>query len=200
MKKIIKNILLTFVIIYTVSNLILYASNLILKYSIVNEALNIYTGENRNSEEIVEAENGAKYIIEHFKEIYGDDIPGIALLHLQGYTMGMNLILERQTLILLIALILSVTIGIIVSLTEKSKIKEVLYFILGAILFILLITVYMMLVKEYQGMNFIEASIETIGDYTVYYIIGYLVIFIYRYYLKKKEVNELNKEIKTKNK
>lgn len=200
MKKFIKNTLLTFVIIFTILNLVFYVFTAISRFTMIKEVLTEYIGENRDVEASAEVEKNTKEAIEEMKYIYGEDVPATALFMFQNYTMGMSSIIYIQTTLLIVTSILSIVIGIILSLTKQSKAKELLCFILGGITFILVLTVYMCITKEYEGMNAIEAIFETIGSFGIYYIVGYLVVFVYRYCKNKKSVEELNKEIEKKNK
>jgi len=200
MKKFVKNTLLTFVIIYTVLNLLFYTFAVISKYYMINDWLTKYTGENINIEASIEAEENAKGFIERMRYNYGEDAPATELAMLQNYTMGMNSIMRVQTTILVITLILSIAIGTILSLTEKSKTKEMLQFITGGILCVLLCTSIMYIAGEYTGLKIFEAVIETINSCGIYYILAYVVKIIYRYCNNKKSVKELNKELENKNK
>lgn len=200
MKKIIKNTLITFIIIYTVLNLVFYTFSIISKYYMINDLLTEYTGENRDVLASTEAEENAKAFIERMRYSYGEDVPATQLAMLSNYTMGMNRILEVQTILLIVTVILSIAIGIILSLTEKSKVKELLHFITGALLLVLLYTTIMYITGEYKGLSIFEAIIETINSSVIYYIVAYLVKIIYTYCKNKKSVKELNKELENKNK
>lgn len=203
MKKTIKKILLIFAILYTILNLILYAKNIIDKNKFEN-LISSYYSEDRDVKASIEIEKKAKEDIERMKEIYGENVPATALLSIEGCTFGMYEVLDGQTSILIVTLILSIIIGIMIDLNEKSKMKEVLYFISGGILFILLGTLFIYMTAEYIDMNafeiFIDALGESIKNCGIYYVIGYFIVYIFRYRRDKKNVEELNKEIKTKNK
>lgn len=200
MKKIIKNILLTFVIVFTILNLSFYTYKIISKYYMINDILAIYIGENRDVLASTDAEENAKAFIERMRYSYGEDVPATQLAMLSNYTMGMNEILEVQTVLLMVTVILSIAIGIILSLTEKSKIKELFHFITGALLLVLLYTTIMYITGEYKGLSIFEAIIETINSSVIYYIVAYLGKIVYTYWKNKKSVKELNKELKNKNK
>ena len=200
MKKIIKNTLLSFVIIFTILNLMFYTFSIISKYYMINDVLNEYTGENINVEESIEIEKSAKGFIEQMRHIYGENAPATELAMLNNYIMGMNHILGGQLTILIVTLILSITIGTILSLTEKSKTKELLHFITGGILCVLLYTTIMYITGEYKDFKIFESVIETINSCGIYYIVAYLVKIVYTYSKNKKSVKELNRVIEKKNK
>lgn len=200
MKKIIKNILLTFVIVFTILNLSFYTYKMISKYYMINDILAIYTGENRDILASTEAEENAKAFIEHMRYSYGEDAPATNLAMLNNYTMGMNEILEVQTVLLMVTVVLSIAIGIILSLTEKSKIKELLDFIITGVILLLMCTIIRYIAGEYKEFKFFEEIIDIISSFGIYYIVAYLVKIVCKYCKNKKSVKELNKELENKNK
>lgn len=200
MKKFIKNTLLSFVIIFTILNLVFFAFSVISKYYMINDVLNEYTGDNINVEASIEIEESAKGFIEQMRHTYGEDAPATELAMLNNYTMGMNHILAGQSTILITTVVLSIAIGTILSLTEKSKTKELLKFITVGISCVLLYTTIMYITGEYKGVKVFEAIIEAINSCGIYYIGAYLVKIVYTYCKNKKNVKELNKEIEKKNK
>lgn len=203
MKKFIKNTLLTFVIIYTILNLLFHVNIIILRTSMLNEVVPLL-GEDRNVERSIELEEQSKEHIESRKEIYGENAPITTLLMFENYFMGMNQVLYGQEVIVIATLILSVAIAIILSLTEKSKIKAILYFILIGLVLAVLYTIYFHLTRNLPDSKFfdgfIENFMEIIGSYAIYYIAIYLLVYIGRYVIDKKKMKELNKEIEKKNK
>ena len=200
MKKFIKNTLLSFVIIFTILNLILYTTNIILHESIVRNIVTLYLDDNRDVEASIQLEKGAQEDIERMKNIYGEDSPATALVSFQSYTTGMNQVLHGQTTVLIATVVLSTVIGIIIHLKEESKMKEILYFVMIGIIFILICMGYSYVMGEFRDTNIIEAFGETIDIYGLWYIIGYMLVYIFRIYKDKKKVIELNKELENKNK
>lgn len=176
MRKIIKNILLTFIIIYTILNLMFYIYSIISKYYIINKILtNGYIEKNINLEDTQ-----------------------IQVEMLRNYTMGMSRIIEGETVLLIVTAILSITIGIIISLTEKPKVKEILDFILTGIILVLLCTIIRYMRGEYNEFKIFEEIIDIINSFGIYYIVAYVGKIIYIYGKNKKSVKELNKELKNK--
>lgn len=200
MKKFMKNTLVTFVIVYTILNLVFYIFSIISRYCMINDFINQYIGENIDVQASIEIEKNAKESAESMKNIYGENVPVTELMIFQSYSMGMSAITDVQTMLLIVSIILSIAIGIILSLTEKSKAKELLHFITVGLSLVLLYTIIMYITGEYEGFNIFEAIIETINSCGIYYIIAYLVKIIYTYYKNIKSVKELNKEIEKKNK
>lgn len=203
MKRIIKNVLLVFVIMYTILNIVLYVVNIVSRNSMFKEIMTTYSSKNSNIEECIKAENDMKEHIDMMKEIYGENAPMTVLLEFEGYIAGVNQIIYSQEAILIATLILSVTIGIILSLTEKSKSKAVVYFIAIGLLLSLLYTIYFHLTRNLPDTKFFEGFLETfidsISSYGIYYVIIYLLMYIFRYRMDKKNIEELNKEIKKNN-
>ena len=68
MKNFIKNTLLTFVIIYTILNLILYVTNIILRTSLLYEEIVPLLTEERDIQKSIELEEDIKETIERRKE------------------------------------------------------------------------------------------------------------------------------------
>ena len=196
MKKIIKNIMLSFVIIFTILNLAFNAFSIISKYCMVNNILTEYTGENRNVLGSIEAEKNAKEYIQGLKNTYGEEAPVTQLAMLQNYTRGMNDIIYIQIIILIATVILSISIGIILSITERSKIKELLDFITGAVILILVGSTIDYIAGGYEEFKIFE-TIKTFG---IYYIIAYIIKNVYLYWKSKKSIKELNKVLENKNK
>lgn len=199
MKNFIKNALLSFVIVYTILNVVLFINFMVLKNSMLREVVSLYLSEDRDIEACAQLEQDTLGQINEIKELYGEEVPATGLVGIRQLMIGMEVISGQQLGILIMASILSVAIGIILSLTEKPKTKELLCFITGGILCILLCTTWMYVIGEYKGFNILEAIIETM-PVGIYYIIAYIVKIVYRYCKDKKNVKELNKELENKNK
>jgi len=205
MKKFIKNTLLTFVIIYTVLSLLFLVNIKIMwmgRVMNLSEEVRSYNKayeEGREIEIINELEEESK----QYAQRYGEDVEVETMLmvtKLENYLMGMGQTLNYQEVIIVVTLVLSIAIGSILSLTEKSKTKELLCFITGGILCVLLYSTIMYITGEFKGFNIFEAIMETINSLGIYYIGAYLVKIVYTYCKNKKSVKELNKEIEKNNK
>lgn len=205
MKKIIKNILLAFVTIYTVLNVVLYGINIISKNKMTIEiAKEVYSynqayEEGRENEGNMNLELEKEYIHE-MQEVYGENVSIIKVLGYQNYLLGMCRILDGQSAILISTLILSISIGIIISLTEKSKVKELLDFIATGGILVLACTIIRYIRGEYSEFKIFEEIIDIISSFGIYYIVAYLGKIVYAYCKNKKNVKELNRELENKNK
>lgn len=195
MKKIIKNILLTFVILFTILNLSLYVYNNISRTIFLkNTVIPKLNGEVMGNEDEMFKEEAERY-----KEIYGKDVPGLTLVGLNWYLMGSGQILEQETIILVASAVLGIVVGTIISLSEHSKIKHILYFVLLGLLLALIVTIC----NQWGNGNiqdFIDEFLFTIKDKFLCYIVIYFICFIICYYINKNKANELNKELKNKQK
>lgn len=176
MKKIIKNILLTFIIIYTVLNLVLYIYSVISKYYTINKILTT----------------------EYIEENISLDATQIHLELLRSYIRGISTIIESQTILLILTAVLSIAIGIIISLTEKPKVKEILDFIIAGVILVLACAIIRCIGGEYKEFEIFDEIIDIINSFGIYYIVAYVGKIIYTYFKNKKSVKELNKELKNK--
>lgn len=197
MKKIIKNILVTFAIICTILNIVGFIFNNINYYSRLIEDV-YYIKNIDNHQKLLENE---KEFYNRYKEEYGKDSATTIIAHSQGYFMGQREILDVQLTILIISAFLSIAIGVIISLSEKSKIKQILLFIAIGVIIALLLTTYTYLTSNLSNENFIEEFTfifvyDYIKPYGVYYIIGYIQIYVLKYFIAKNNAKILNFELK----
>ena len=197
-KKIIKNILLVFVIVYTICSLIGLVLSKIDRVKVLSDALNRI--ENRTIEAYNELEQGARADIARFGEGFSKNeendipVPATYLYMVRQYAIGESSIILLQVGILISSICLSIPIGIIISLEEKSKYKQILIFIsIGLILG----TIAALLTSVFYG-TFFENFFSVISDYGIYYILVYVVIFLTRYFVSKIKIKRLNEELKNK--
>jgi len=204
MKKFIKNTLLSFVIIFTVLNLLFFANIMVLRNTLLREVVTLYLSENRDVEACIQAEQDALEQINEMKELYGEDVPATAVAGVRTFLVGMDQVLDNQAIILVATLVFSIAIGIILSLTEKSKTKAIVYFISIGLTLAVLYTTYFHLTRNLPDTKFFEGFMEnfidTINTYGIYYMVIYVLVYIGRYIVDKKKMKELNKEIEKKNK
>lgn len=191
-KKIVKNILLLFVIIYTILNLAMYVYTVIDTRNFTLEMANRV--RESDYEGLLTDEESSKGI----KDIYGKEAQAMVIQSAQSYIRGATRVLEKGAVTIIISATLSIAIGIITSLTEKSKIKEILYFFLIGIILNLIYIAYFNLLDTNFLEGFIDQFIWNIEDYGIYYIIIYIIIFIIRYFINKRNARKLNDELKLK--
>lgn len=195
MKKIIKNILLVFVICFTILSIAGLIFSMINHYNMMSEkVVPILNGEIDN--EIIQRD---KELYNGYKEEYGEDAPSTILSYFQGYALGEVNILEMQETFLIISGLIGISIGIILSLTEKSKIKEVLCFIVIGVILALIWTIIFHLTRNLPNTKFFEGFmdnfVDCIKEYGIYYILIYLFGYTLRYFINKKNTKKLNKEL-----
>lgn len=201
-KKIIKNILLTFVIVYTILNLIGFAVTEIGRRKVLYDTVNQMRPENRTMEMYEELEQNAERQIERLRERFSNEesnvpVPATQLAMVQMYMMGAGHIQEIQIFILICSICLSIAIGIIISLEEKSSVKHILIFILLGLILSTIGALLMGVSNENFFETFLENFLDTIQRYGIYYILIYIVIFLTRYFVNKNKTNKLNEELKT---
>lgn len=201
MKKIVKNILLVFMIIYTILNILLCMLSKV-SVNIAENANNIILNGNRYEDGNIVFEENLDSEISEMKSEYGEDTPVLLIKYIDGYLSGTTELLEREITVLIISIILGIAIGAVISSTKKYKIKELLYFIIIGLVSNLALTTYMCIAGVFNNeyVNFIDLFIYNIQDYSLYYTIIYLLIYVYRYYIDKKTTKKINEELKNKQK
>lgn len=197
-KKTMKNILLLFIIIYTILSLAMYV------YNVVNVRIFAMEMAVRIRYNDYEGLSTDEEITDRIKKEYGEEAPAVAVQSAQSYAVGANSVLEKETTIILVSTISSIAIGIIVTLTGRSKSKEILYFLLIGTIIDLICTIPFYLKGNLSSTNFFNGFIEdfiyNIQHYAIYYVIVYIVIFIGLYFIRKRNADKLNGELKNKQK
>lgn len=204
-KKIIKNILLAFVIVYTILNLIGFAVTEIGRRKVLYDTVNQMRPENRTMEMYEELEQNAEGQIERLREMFSNEesnvpVPATQLAMVQMYMMGAGYIQEIQIFILICSICLSIAIGIIISLEEKSRVKHILIFILLGLILSTIGALLRGVSNENFFDTFLENFLDTMQRYGIYYILIYIVTFLTRYFVNKNKTNKLNEELKNKQK
>jgi hypothetical protein len=200
MKRVIKNILIIFVIVFSILNIIGVILNKVnLNKTIHDYAIPLTNGE--VTEDVKERENDN---YNRYKERYGQDAPPTILSYFEGYAMGNGNYIQFEETILLFSAIVSLSVGIIASLTDKSKVvKELIIFIALGLIIAVLITVYIHLTRNLQNVEFLDGFGRTLIDdvirtYGLIYIEVYLVVYVIKYLIGKNNAKKLNNEIKNK--
>lgn len=185
MKKILKNIILSIFIIFTIMSI----TSIIYNYAISKDAV-------RNL--LVDLSEGV-----HQENMY---IPnGMTLQNFikMNYYNGILDILDQISNIFILSIIIGIIVGLTISVKENSKIKYILYFIFGNILCniiggIIVQGIYM----KYSGIRFtfFESFYESFTGTILIYIILYIFIILIVRLDNKIKVNKLNKELKKNNK
>ena len=185
MKKILKNIILSIFIIFTIISSISAIYNYIVCQDIVSNLV-VDKGEEMHTE-TTSLPNGMT----------------IHKLIKKSYYNGMLNVLNQMYDIFIISIILGTIVGLIISVKENSKIKYILYFIFGNILCniiggIIVQGIYM----KYTGIRFtfFESYLESFRGTILIYIISYISIILIGRLDNKIKVNKLNKELKKNNK
>jgi hypothetical protein len=202
-KKIVKNILLVFVIVYTI--LIGFAVTEIGRRKVLYDTVNQMRPENRTMEMYEELEQNAESQIDNLREMFSNEesdvpVPAKQLALVQMYMMGAGHILEIQIFILICSICLSIVIGMIISLEEKSKVKHILIFILLGLILSIIGALLMGVSNENFFETFFENLLDMLKMYGIYYILIYIVTFLTRYFVNKNKTNKLNEELKNKQK
>ena len=191
MKKIIKNILIVFLICFAILNIGGLIFNKIGYYFVFREeVLPILNGEISN--EMIEADRN---LYNSYKEQYGENALSTTLAYFQGYVLGNNRVIEMQQTVLIISISIGISLGTIISLTEKSKIKEILIFIELGLGLALINTTYIHLTKGLSEYFLITMIEECIIPYGIYYVLIYLVIYIIKFLVGKGNAKKLNNEL-----
>ena len=142
--------------------------------------------------EIIESD---RELYDYYKELYGENAPITTLSYVQGYTVGTDNILRMQQTFLIISIVIGISLGIITSLTEKSKTKEILIFIVLGLGLALINTAYIYLTRNFVGSFLITLIEDCIFPYGIYYVLIYLVIYIIKFLIGKNTAQKLNNEL-----
>lgn len=199
MKKFVKNILITFIIIFTILNVIAFIYYEVNYYNTLRkEVLPIINGE--ISETTIQEDSE---LYNRYKVLYGENAPSTMLAYMEGYFVAQGYILETELSVLIISIILGIFIGTIISLSETSKMKEALKAFCIGLIIAMVATTLIHLTRNLTGVNFLEGIERTFIDdivrpYWLLYVVIYLIIYLIKYYIAKKNAKKLNKELKKK--
>ena len=187
----IENILIIFLISFTVlsiAGLIFSKASYYWSYYCMIEPIL----EEEIGNEIIESD---RELYDYYKELYGENAPITTLSYVQGYTVGTDNILRMQQTFLIISIVIGISLGIITSLTEKSKTKEILIFIVLGLGLALINTAYIYLTRNFVGSFLITLIEDCIFPYGIYYVLIYLVIYIIKFLIGKNTAQKLNNEL-----
>ena len=177
MKKILKNIALSIIIIYFILSIIFLVKQVIYEYTVVIPGI-IQIAEEVSRKEI-SGEESYQLLASVYQAGYGDKI-------------------EIQVSVLVVSLILGILIGLVMTFEDKSKLRLFLKYIAG----LLIIALYSALFEAFEYKDFSEFfyDILTVIDdiwklYTLAFAVGYAI----KIYINNKKTKELNKILKSKN-
>ena len=117
-----------------------------------------------------------------------------------SYCNGMLTILHHLFTLLTISCIFGTLFGLILSTSEFSKIKYLLYLIFVNILYNTIMGTILQYIYQQQGIkftfleSFLQSFIKTLPIYIILSILFILILF----FINKKKVNTLNKELQKK--
>lgn len=179
MKKILKNIILSIFIIFTIISSISAIYNYIVCQDIVSNLV-VDKGEEMHTE-TTSLPNGMT----------------IHKLIKKSYYNGMLNVLNQMYDIFIISIILGTIVGLIISVKENSKIKYILYFIFGNIVCNIIggIIVQGIYMKYGVRLTFFVAYGESFRGTILIYIILYIFVILIGRLDNKMKVNKLNKEL-----
>jgi len=185
MKKILKNIILSIFIIFSIISI----TSLIYNYAISKDAI-------KNL--LVDLSEGVQQ-----ENIYIPNGMTVQNYIKMNYYNGVLDMLDQISNIFILSIILGIIIGLIISVKENSKIKYILYFIFGNILCNIIggIIVQGIYIKYARiRFTFFESYLESFKGTLLMYTILYILVILIGRLDNKLKVNKLNKELKRNNK
>jgi len=192
MKTIIKNILLSFVIIFMILSIISFAFNYAVKYFYLLDTFPFVTN-GEITEQVIEAENN---LYNYYKTIFGENAPVATLAYFQGSWSGMSQVLDTQFTTFIASGLLGICIGLILSLSENSKIKDILIFIFITVLVLFLCILYIYAQYTFAEGGLIGAVIECfVMPYWIYYLVIYILLYIIKFFIGKNKAKKLNQSL-----
>lgn len=181
MKKFLKNAIL----IMLVSSFVLNIVNLVYQYV-------VHTRTILEISEVVQQINNGEIVIDNtYEHIYQN--------FASAYFAGVGNNLSIQVGIIILSIVLGITIGMIVTFEEKSKIRIVIIYILG--LFLTVLAPTMSETIYYMSFNtFFDDMIYYLDSIWKWYTLVFFIIYTIKIYINNKKAKELNKILKNKQK
>lgn len=174
MKKRLKIIIFSIVIIYFIFSI----GNLIFNYLTYKNILNSIDLSNSNIEKI-ETESPLS-----FSEL-------LKLSRLSGTAD----IIYQQMFLIFISIILGISIGIVYTLKEFSKIRYLLYFILGYIIYTLALFIIAYFSTKDLELNTLSIYSYIANHFLLIYILFFIILLIINFIIGKVQIKKLNNKL-----
>lgn len=118
-----------------------------------------------------------------------------------NYFSGKMSILTSMFKIMIFSLVIGILVGLSISVKENSKIKYILFFILGNIAYNGIMTFIIKVVYERNNLSLGigEAYCESFKRTIAIYVLFYMIFFGLKLLDNRSKVNKLNKELNNKN-
>lgn len=172
MKKFIKNTILTILIIYFILNLVYIIELVIKHYGIMNQIDKV---SKQVATEITTTDEMQQALASFYYYGYGDKI-------------------EMQVGMIGLSTILGITVGVIITTEEKSRIKLILNYFLGLLVIPLIITIFYM----YEDTSFFSELLYNIESIWKWYTLVFALLYAIKIYISNKDVKKLNDILKDK--
>lgn len=176
MKIILKRIFLSIIITFSIVSII----NLSYNYYIINQNITTNTSNSNKT---------------HQETIYLQDDMSLQSLIKNTYYNGMSNVTNQFIDILIISIIVGIILGLIFSVKEFSKIKYILFYIVGNILIntfmgIIIKNIYF---KSGVQLSFFEAFAQSFKNTIIIYSIAFITVVLINIFDNKMQINKLNK-------
>lgn len=183
MKKILKNIILSTLIIFSILSIVTII------YS--------YTNSKIIAQNLITNSESSKM---HQETVTLQENMTIANLMKLNYYNGKLGAINEITNSMIISIIMGILLGTIISLKENSKAKYLLYFIFGNVIYNTIFTIITKAIYAYEGIEikFLENYCYNFGKTIWSYILIYFIIALIIIIINKIRVRKLNKELKQK--
>ncbi len=180
MKKIVKNIILSIIIIYFIINIVYVIYNYNTIKSIVDNSIVVSNNEKMHEETLSIQENMS-----------------ILKLMKSNYYNGRFGTINEISNIIIVSIILGVLVGSTISMKENKKIKYILFFMVGNIFYntIFSIITQGIYLKNDIKLSFFECYYESLKSNILNYVLIFIVIVVVVMLIKNISVKKLNKEL-----
>lgn len=150
-----------------------------------------------------EQKKGIEEEAESYQVVVGQDytFKNVMIENIDGRIAIININLT----IIIISIIVGTIVGLIASVKENSKIKYILYFIFGAIIYNILWTIIISIIYDsynlinvYEFYNIFDTFIYSFKNTFISYILIYIIIILVNIIKMKVQINKLNENLNIK--
>ena len=180
MKKFLKNAIISFLIIFFILSIINLVFQVIQHYFVVTPQ-----------------------IIELAESVKENGISGEESYQMLAsvYAAGHGGKIQIQTMILIISILVSVTIGLILTFEEKSKFRIICYYMLGMLVVGVIPPMFnIFYYLDFSVVNFIEEVFYFLENTWIWYTLVFSIFYIIKITISNKKTKELNEILKNKQK
>lgn len=102
-------------------------------------------------------------------------------------------IASQNVFIILVSIIIGMIIGVVKTLKEFSKLKYLLYFIIGYVIYISIFIIFIYFSEQIYHLDLLSSTLNIAFKFSLLYILFFLIAVIANIIISKFQVNKLNK-------